>query len=176
MINSIQEPNFGFATYAPAALPLRATGRREVYEQNRHRVYAIAFWMTDNELAAEDLMTSTFCRAFAVDNEPAAEAIDDALFAELKARMPVGTLILDCEPSDHVCAVRYNILRVDLERAVIQLPNTEKLIFILHDVEGYDHVRISRILGLTEAESKRGLHQARLCVRQFLSRNSSFAC
>jgi DNA-directed RNA polymerase specialized sigma24 family protein len=37
---------------------------RAVYEANRQRIYALAFWLTDNEPAAEDLMIRTFCRAF----------------------------------------------------------------------------------------------------------------
>jgi len=41
-----------------------------------------------------------------------------------------------------------------LERAVIQLPDTEKMIFLMHDVEGYDHARIARLLGMTEDSSR----------------------
>jgi len=65
--------------------------------------------------------------------------------------------------------VRSNTLRVDLEAAVIQLPATEKLIFLMHDVERYDHDRVARLLGITERESRLGLHQARLRVRELLA-------
>ena len=40
--------------------PLKA-----IYEENRHRVYALSFWMTDSELQAEQLLEATFVRAFA---------------------------------------------------------------------------------------------------------------
>jgi RNA polymerase sigma-70 factor (ECF subfamily) len=60
--------------------------------------------------------------------------------------------------------------RVHLERAVVQLPATEKLIFLFHDVEGYEHLSIARLLGISEDESKLGLHQARVFVREFVSR------
>jgi RNA polymerase sigma-70 factor (ECF subfamily) len=177
MINTIQEPRtFGFATYLPAVRQSHASASREVYEQNRHRVYAIAFWMTDHELAAEAVMTDAFSRAFASYEQPNSEQVDNALITELRARMPLGALTLDCEPSEEVRSVRYNILRVDLERAVVQLPGTEKLIFIMHDVEGYDHARIADTLQLTEDQTRLGLHQARLCVRQFLASQSKFAC
>jgi DNA-directed RNA polymerase specialized sigma24 family protein len=43
------------------------------------------------------------------------------------------------------------------------------MIFLLHDVEAYDHARISRTLGVSEQESQLGLHQARLCLRQLLA-------
>ncbi len=171
MITSIQEANTsGFAAYLPSVLPSIANGYFQTYEQNRHRIYAMAFWMTDNELAAEELMTDTFSRVFAVDSQPTAEQIDSALIAELRSLVPIGTLTLDCAPCSEVRSVRYNILRVDLERALVQLPSTEKLIFIMHDVESYDHSRVARTLGLTEEQSQLGLHQARLYLRQVLGK------
>jgi DNA-directed RNA polymerase specialized sigma24 family protein len=56
-----------------------------------------------------------------------------------------------------------------LERAVVQLPATERLVFLLHDVERYEHARISRLLGLNEQESALALHQARLRLRELLA-------
>jgi len=57
-----------------------------------------------------------------------------------------------------------------LENAVAQLPATERLIFLMHDVEGYDHARISRTIGVSEIESGYGLHQARLKMRELLAK------
>jgi DNA-directed RNA polymerase specialized sigma24 family protein len=68
-----------------------------------------------------------------------------------------------------VVGLRRNTKRVELELAVVQLPPTERMIFLLHDVERYDHSRISRILGLSEQESAYGLHQARLRLRELLT-------
>ena len=59
-----------------------------------------------------------------------------------------------------------------LERAVVQLPSTEKMIFLLHDVEGYEHEKIAQLLGLSLQESQFGLHQARLQMRELISRMS----
>jgi RNA polymerase sigma-70 factor (ECF subfamily) len=160
--------NVGFAEYLPAVLQSKVERYREIYELNRHRVYALAFWMTDNELAAEELMLQSFRRAFLGDEAPSADDIDGALIAELREYMPLGTLTLDCAPCDRVLTVRRNTLRVELERAVVQLPNTEKMIFLMHDVEGYDHARIARLLGVSEDDSRRAVHQARLRLREFL--------
>ena len=88
----------------------------EVYEQNRHRIYALAFWMMDNELAAEELMTNAFCRAFAQSEVPAPEEIDCALIAEASQYMPLGVLRLGCTPCDKVLSVRCHTMRIDLER------------------------------------------------------------
>ena len=167
-MSSLQTADFSGLAYVPVVLQRSLTSYAEIYEQNRHRTYALAFWVTDNELAAEQLMTDTFCRAFAGSDNPTAEDIDQALVAELREYMQLGGLTLHCEPCTKVLSVRRNILRVDLERAVIQLPNTEKMIFLMHDVEGYDHARIARSLGISKDESRDGLHQARLRMRELL--------
>ena len=62
-----------------------------------------------------------------------------------------------------------NIKRVELECAVVELPPTERMIFLLHDVECCEHARIGRLLGLSEQESLVGLHQARLRLRELLA-------
>ena len=159
---------FAWGQVKTVELPSAGTYRR-VYEENRHRIYSLAFWMTDHELAAEELTTNTFCRVFANHGTPTPEEIDHALVAELRRFMTLGSLTLNCEPCQQILSVRRNVRRVDLERAVMELPNTEKMIFLMHDVERYDHARIARTLHLSEGESRRGLHQARLQVREFLA-------
>jgi DNA-directed RNA polymerase specialized sigma24 family protein len=54
----------------------------------------------------------------------------------------------------------------------VQLPATEKMIFLMHDVESYEHDRIARLLGISEEESKLGLHQARVQIRELIARMS----
>ena len=170
-MTTVQEAKmFGFATYMPAIMQRTVDSYCETYEQNRHRVYALSFWMTDNELDAAELMTRTFCRAFAKGDSPTAEQIDGCLISILREYMPLGLLTLACSPSDRALSVRRNTMRVDLERALVQLPPTEKMIFLMHDVEGYDHARIARTLGLSDEESRVGLHQARLRMRELLAK------
>lgn len=158
----------GFATYLPNTIQARVETYKEVYEEHRHRVYALAFWMTDNEIAAEELMANTFIRVFAASPDPDGEAVDRALLTELRELMPVGTLTLECTPSAAE-PMRRNIKRVHLAEAVVQVPPTERLIFLLHDVESYEHARIARTLGISDEESRQGLHQARLRLREILA-------
>ncbi len=170
MATQIQQAKFSeFATLLPHAIAARVENYKQVYEEHRYRVYALAFWMTDNEIAAEELMANTFIRAFAASPDPDGEAVDRALLSEIRELMPVGTLTLECSAATTVESVRRNIKRVHLERAVVQVPPTERLIFLLHDVESYDHARIARTLGLSEQESQQGLHQARLRLREILA-------
>jgi len=170
MLNFVQEADHTpmitrFSTEANVA----AAQRREIFERNRHRVYAVSFWMTGSELAAEDLMSDVFRVAFSSTPSPSAEDVDRALVGEIAKTFDIPVFTLDCQPSSEVRSVRSNTLRVDLEAAVIQLPATEKLIFLMHDVERYDHDRVARLLGITERESRLGLHQARLRVRELLA-------
>jgi RNA polymerase sigma-70 factor (ECF subfamily) len=146
----------------------RAANYQDLYEDNRDRVYSLAFWMTYNELAAEELATATFCRAF-THAAPDSEIIDRALVSELRELAPLGSLTLSCRPAAEVLNVRRRVKRPELERAVVTLPATERMIFLLHDVESYDHARIARTLGVTEAESRTGLLQARLRMRELMA-------
>jgi DNA-directed RNA polymerase specialized sigma24 family protein len=169
MLNTIQEANRTQIAAFPSNAIVASSQRRDIFERNRHRVYAIAFWMTGNELAAEELMTCTFCAAFPSTAAPSVEEIDRALVGELHKTFDIPVFTLDCVPSNKVRNVRSNILRTDLEAAVIELPATEKLIFLMHDLEGYDHDRVARLLGITERESRLGLHQGRLRLRELLA-------
>lgn len=161
--------------YSPltAASTETSAGSRQVYEKNRHRIYSLCFWMTDNELLAEELATRVFRRAFSRDRMPGQEAIDYALIAELRRTISLGSLTLSSgtvsEVVSEVVNVRSNIRRMDLERAVVQLPPTERLVFLLHDVEQYDHTRIARYLRLSARQSESALHQARLRIRELLA-------
>jgi len=155
---------------ATANLPLeQVDSYQAIYDQNCHRVYAVAFWMTDNELAAEQLSGNVFQRAFARTANPSPEILDRALIAELRELAPIGILTLDCPNATEIVNARRNTMRVHLERAVVQLPPTERLIFLFHDVENYGHARVARLLGITEAESQLGLHQARMRVRELVA-------
>jgi RNA polymerase sigma-70 factor, ECF subfamily len=141
----------------------------EIYKENCDRIYSLAFWMTDNELAAEELSTNTFLRVFAVTDQPASDQIDRAFLTEIREITSVGVLTLNSRISSPTSSIQRNIKRIHLERAIVQLPATEKLIFLLHDVEGYEHGRIARLLGVSEEESRSGLHEARLQIRNLIA-------
>jgi RNA polymerase sigma-70 factor, ECF subfamily len=58
--------------------------------------------------------------------------------------------------------------RVNLQRAVNQLPLGYRSIFLLHDVKGYEHNEIADMLGCSIGNSKSQLHKARVILRQLL--------
>ncbi len=57
---------------------------------------------------------------------------------------------------------------MDLERALEQLPPGYRAVFILHDVQGYEHNEIAAIRGCSLGNSKSQLHKARARLRQLL--------
>jgi RNA polymerase sigma-70 factor, ECF subfamily len=156
------------AAYIPA-LERKRTRYNRIYQEHSDRIYSLSFWMTDNELAAEELSSSTFLRAFARGEDPAAEQIDRAFVAQVRELTPVGELTLNCGVCAQSDSIYGNVKRIHLERAVVQLPATEKLIFLMHDVESYQHDRIARVLGISEEQSRFGLHQARLQIRSLIA-------
>jgi RNA polymerase sigma-70 factor (ECF subfamily) len=141
----------------------------KVYNQHSHRIYSLAFWMTDNELLASELASSAFLRAFSGPGSPGADQIDEAFLAEVRDYTTIGTLTLNVAVGPETRSIHGNVKRVHLERAVVQLPATERLIFLLHDVEGYQHERIGRLLGMSMQECQLGLHQARVSIREALT-------
>lgn len=60
------------------------------------------------------------------------------------------------------------IEHIALDRAIAQLPQGYRTVFVLHDIEGYEHEEIANILGVTVGTSKSQLHKARLKLRALL--------
>ena len=58
--------------------------------------------------------------------------------------------------------------RITLQRAIEHLPAGYRIVFVLHDVEGYDHEEIADMMDCSIGNSKSQLHKARLKLRQLL--------
>jgi RNA polymerase sigma-70 factor (ECF subfamily) len=60
---------------------------------------------------------------------------------------------------------------MDLEQALGQLSNEDRMVVWLHDVEGYKHKEIASLVGKTESYSKTRLNRARKKLRAMISDN-----
>src|SRR5260370_255679 len=58
--------------------------------------------------------------------------------------------------------------RVHLERAIEQLPPGYKQVFVLHDIQGFEHNEIAGIMNCSIGNSKSQLHKARMRLRELL--------
>jgi RNA polymerase sigma factor (sigma-70 family) len=147
--------------------------QRDVYDSHRHRVFALGFYMTGNELEAEEILTGTFVQVFRTEKVPQAEHVDAALIEKLRQRFPLG----EHEPAAAVPREYMrtedlsgqNVRRTDLEEAIQTLPATERLLFLLRDVEGYSAAAISQLLQMPESQVQRSLFSARIRLRQTLA-------
>src|SRR3954469_10417117 len=142
----------GFATEIPAFVFDRAASFKAIYQEHKNRIYNLAFYLTDNEMTAEQLSTQVFSSTFAENQTPSGEILDKALVNHLRESMPIGELTLDHPVATETANARRNVKRAVLERAMMTVPATERLIFLMHDVEGYDHSRIARTLGISTEE------------------------
>ena len=59
---------------------------------------------------------------------------------------------------------------MDFDRAIDKLPDGARVVFVLHDVEGFKHEEIADFLGITSGTTKAQLHRARMILRQHLTR------
>lgn len=60
--------------------------------------------------------------------------------------------------------------RIDLEQAIARLPEGARMVFVLHDIEGYGHAEIGAMSGIAEGTSKAQLFRARRLLREALER------
>lgn len=145
--------------------------RRDSYESHRHRVFALAFYMTGGEMEAEEILGNTFIRAFKQAEEPSGEQVDRSLITELQQHVEFEP-VAPAPPARAVPAEKLeqrNVKRPDLEAALVHLPATERLVFLLRDVEGYAPDRVAAALEITPQAVNIALLRARLKLRQVLA-------
>lgn len=150
--------------------------RRDIYDSHRHRAFALAYYMTGNELEAEQILTGTFVRAFQAAQEPTGQDVDFALLEELRQRSclvlnPAATASLSqahAADSSGNLTTR-NVKRTELEEAIWGLPTTERLLFLLRDVEGYTSAAIAQLLAMPEPQVQHDVFAARIHLRQLLA-------
>jgi RNA polymerase sigma factor, sigma-70 family len=60
--------------------------------------------------------------------------------------------------------------RMDLEQAIASLPEGARIVFVLHEIEGYQHGEIAEQLGVAEGTVKAQMHRARKLLMKALNR------
>jgi RNA polymerase sigma-70 factor (ECF subfamily) len=91
----------------------------------------------------------------------------DALRRRKRRRTdPIESVTIEALPS--LPRSHREIGRLDLERAIAQLPDGYREVLLLHDVEGYTHDEIGEMMGIRNGTSKSQLSRARRAVRSWL--------
>ena len=157
----------------------------EVYRAHSARLFGLIQRMVGNAADAEDLLQEVFLSAHRkLDGFRGESALGTWLYRlatnhcldYLRSRAAKSgqlTDALDDEPTlsdagSRAIAERA-VARMDLERALAQLPEGCRAAFLLHDVEGLEHREVAEALGIAEGTSKSQVHKARLKLRALLS-------
>ena len=164
-----------------------ATAFEALYHLHKRRVYSLCLRMTANTAAAEDLTQEAFLQLFRKIGTFRGEsafstwlhrmAVNVVLMQLRRKGLPVVSLeeTLESEeeaprkePGAEDVNLAGSIDRLRLEHAIQRLPPGYRMIFLLHDVEGYEHNEIAGIVGCSIGNSKSQLHKARMKLRDLL--------
>jgi RNA polymerase sigma-70 factor, ECF subfamily len=146
--------------------------QRDIYDSHCHRVFALAYYMVGNEIHAEETMGNTFVKAFKADEEPDAKQIDTCLIDELRERVSFDKTLPPAEASTEDSLANRNVKKTDLEDAIREIPPTERLAFLLKDVEGYSLAAISERMNISAQELPGILMSARIRLRSVLAKSA----
>ena len=161
----------------------------ELYKRHNRRVYSLCLRMTQNVSEAEDLAQEVFIQLF----RKIGSFRGESAFTTWLHRLTVNQVLMHFRkrsvrdektteegdtPEQAVLGTenpnRMHVIdRIALDKAIAQLPPGYRTVFVLHDVEGYEHEEIGRMLGCAVGTSKSQLHKARMKLRNLLRRQRS---
>lgn len=161
----------------------------EIYQRHHRRVYSICLRMLQNAFEAEDLTQDVFIQLY----RKVGSFRGDSAFTTWLHRLTVNQVLMhfrkrnvkfektteEGETPEQIVAGTANPFKMQivdkmaLENAIEQLPAGYKNVFVLHDVEGFEHEEVARILGCSVGTSKSQLHKARLKLRKLLKKKAN---
>lgn len=160
----------------------------QLYSLHKRRVYSLCLRMLGNVAEAEDLTQESFLQL----HRKIATFRGDSAFSTWLHRLTINVVLMHLrkkglnlisldealDPSPEYGPMRSfgapdlrltgSIDRMTLEKAVEDLPAGYRLIFVLHDIEGYEHNEIATLLDCSIGNSKSQLHKARMKLREAL--------
>lgn len=160
-----------------------------LFHAHKAKVYSVCLRMTNNTAEAEDLTQDAFLQVF----RKLATFRGDSALSTWLYRIAVNTVLmhfrkkalrqvsLDEPYSQDAKVVKREygsrddrltgcVDRIALARAIKELPDGYRTIFLLHEVEGYEHQEIAELLDCSVGNSKSQLHKAKLRIRELLGR------
>jgi RNA polymerase sigma-70 factor (ECF subfamily) len=161
---------------------------QKLYDKHSRRVFSLCLRMVRSREVAEDLTQETFLAVF----RRICTFRGDAAFSTWLHRLAVNVVFMHLrQQKSRISEVPYidpdqdedgagaghgeidralasADSRIALVRALDQLPPGYRLVFVLHDIEGYEHREIAELLGCSAGNTKSQLHKARLKLRRLL--------
>ena len=158
-----------------------------LYHLHKRRVYSLCLRMVSNPAQAEDLAQEAFLQLFRKVGTFRGESafstwlhrmtVNVVLMHLRKKNLPAVSLEETIETDEETqrkelgtedVKLTGSIDRLQLQRAIERLPPGYKTVFVLHDVEGFEHNEIAEMVGCSIGNSKSQLHKARLKLRDYL--------
>jgi RNA polymerase sigma-70 factor, ECF subfamily len=159
-----------------------------LFNQHKGRVYSVCLLMTRDVAEAEDLTQEAFLQVFRTVGSFRGEAAFstwlyriavNTVLMKLRRRKAPAMISLDEPVLPDTPSLRRDLGRSDpdlvgvvdrlaLRRAIEELPDGCRMIFDLHEVEGYQHHEIAQRLNCSIGNSKSQLHKAKLKLRDLL--------
>ena len=174
-----------------------ASAFENLYQLHSSRVYSLCLRMVGNTTEAEDLTQETFLMAYRKIHT----FRGDSAFSTWLHRIAVNLFLMGLrrktsletslenhdEPGtsrpvtqDALAGADLTLAgsldRLNLERAMEKLRPSQRLVFVLHDIQGYKHTEIAKILHWSIGNSKTRLHRARAQLRTLLQEGVYFGC
>jgi RNA polymerase sigma-70 factor (ECF subfamily) len=166
-----------------------AAAFERIYRLHSRRVYALCLRMVGNTAEDEDLTQEAFLQLFRKIHTFRGESafstwlhrlsVNVVLMRLRKKSLAETSLEETTEPDEESAGPRKevggpdlrlsgSIDRVHLQRAIDRLPPGYKSVFVLHDIQGYEHNEIAELMGCSIGNSKSQLHKARTRLRELL--------
>ena len=159
-----------------------------LYERYYRRVYSLCLRMVANVTEAEDLTQEVFIQLI----RKLGSFRGESAFTTWLHRLTVNHVLMhfrkrgvrlekttdegDVPEQAEVGSERPQTMpvidRIALDKAIAQLPPGYRSVFLLHDVEGYEHEEVADMLGCSVGTSKSQLHKARMRLRQLLTKKT----
>jgi RNA polymerase sigma-70 factor (ECF subfamily) len=159
-----------------------------IYKQFKRPLFNLVYRYTYNSEVAEDLLQDIFLKVFShLHDIRNAETFVGWIYriavntcysylrrkkSQLQRTMPLNEVEGKIEVKTYKSGDE--IVKKSLDDAIQNLPDKMKSIFLLHDVQGFKHKEISRMLGCSMGTSKSQLFKARMKIREFLEKKTMF--
>ena len=158
-----------------------------LFEAHKRRVYSLCLRMTGNTAEAEDLTQEAFLQLY----RKISTFRGESAFSTWLHRLAVNVVLMHLRKKglqqisldevdtsqDEPVKRDYgtddrrltgSVDRIGLQHAIAELPPGYRAVFVLHDVEGYEHNEIAEIMKCSVGNSKSQLHKARMKLRERL--------
>lgn len=154
----------------------------QLYERHHRRIYALCFRMTASVESAEECTQESFIKAWRKLDGFNKQSRFSTWLHTLASRTTLDylrkhkswiKLVFSQEEESIPEAVDHSSEMGDFDLSTVdalltKLPERARVVFTLHGIEGYRHVEIGELLGISAGSSRAQYHRARNLLQEWL--------